>query len=128
MKVNCQNKSICSRFNVKHYPTIIFFTEGTLSSEEPGRDVTSILEFIQKLTTPAIIHLDSLDDLNKFRNSFGHNSFVVYYDGDTKSEWYKCIEQLAEKKYRQYFYFGLFADKNFSDSNQESTPKILVIN
>ena len=117
MKVNCQNKNICNHFDVKHYPTIKIFIEGHKSSEEPGRDIASILQFIQKQTSPAIIELQSEEELKNFRTSYGEDSFVVYYDGDKNSQWYNCIEQLAEKKFKPYFYFGIFHD---TKSNRET--------
>ena len=110
MTVNCQNKSICNQFDVKHYPTIKFYIEGHKSSEEPGRDTASILEFIQKQTSPARIDLQSKEEVTNFRTLYGEDTFIVYYDGDKNSEWYKCIEQLAEKKFKPYFYFGLYVE------------------
>jgi protein disulfide-isomerase A1 len=111
MKVNCQNKNICNQFEVKHYPTIKIFIDGHKSSEEPGRDAASILQFIHKQTSPAIVELQSDEELKNFRNNYGEDTFVVYYDGDKNSELYKCIEQLAEKKFKPYFYFGIYHDE-----------------
>jgi hypothetical protein len=124
MKVNCQNKSICNHFDVRHYPTIKFFIEGHKSNEEPGRDIASILEFIQKLTTPAIIEIGSRNQVKDFRKLYGENSFVVYYDGDKNSEWFKCIDDIAEKKFKPYFYFGLINDGN----SNENLKNIIVVN
>ena len=111
MKVNCQNKNICNKFDVKQYPTVKIFINGHKSSEEPGRDAASILQFIHKQTSPAVIDLPSEENLKNFRNNYGEDTFVLYYDGDKTSELYKCIEQLAEKKFKPYFYFGLYQDE-----------------
>jgi hypothetical protein len=128
MKVNCQNKNICNHFDVKHYPTIKFFIEGHKSSEDPGREVSSILEFILKLTTPALIELHSEKEIKDFRSQYGENTFVVHYDGDKNSEFYKCIENLAEKKFKSHFYFGVYHDKSILEGHKEkiSNQKIVV--
>ena len=128
MKVNCQNKNICNHFDVKHYPTIKIFIEGHKSSEEPGREIASLLEFILKSTTPAIIELHSENEIKDFKIQYGENSFVVNYDGNKNSDFYKCIENLAEKKFKQNFYFGLYDEKTKSEGIKEKIQhnKIIV--
>ncbi len=123
MKVNCQNKSICNHFDVRHYPTIKMFIDGHQSNEDLGRDIASILEFIQKLTTPSIVEINSEIEIKEFRKQYGENSFMVYYDGEKNSEWFQCIENLAENKFKQNFYFGVFA-KNPQENSQEFKEKI----
>lgn len=125
MKVNCQNKSICNHFDVRHFPTIKFFIDGHISNEEPGRDIPSILEYIQKLTTPSIIEIKSENEIKEFRSLYGENSFVVYYDGDKNTEWYRCIENIAEKKFKPYFYFGLYSDSSNVKIEDKSNEDII---
>ena len=64
-KVNCANKQICSHFDVNKFPTIKVFYRGKELDSEPGRDLISVLEYLDKLSTDSLIKLKDESEIAK---------------------------------------------------------------
>ncbi len=126
-KVNCQHKNICSHFNINRYPTLKVFYKGKELEEEPSRDLKGVLEFVDKLANPSLVEIKSQKEITNFKTSLSDGSFLLIYE--TKdSEFFKCVEELAENKYKLLFYVG-YADKKIYNNNnlKIDVPSIIVI-
>ncbi len=122
-KVNCSNKSLCSYFGVKRYPTIKVFYQGKEIEDEPGRDLVSVLEYIDKLTSSSLIEIESHNEINNFGKLYGESSFVMVYD-KKDSDFYKCVNELAENYYKTIFYIGCISIERYNEGNEK--PKLIV--
>ncbi len=79
------------------------------------------MEFVDKLANPSLVETKSQKEITNFKSNLGDGSFLLIYD--TKdSEFFKCVEELAENKYKLLFYVG-YADKNIYNNYN---PKIEV--
>jgi protein disulfide-isomerase A1 len=62
------------RFKVKGYPTLKFFIDGTPIEYGGGRTSDEIIQWLKKKSGPAAVTLNTVDELNKFKDS---NEVVV---------------------------------------------------
>lgn len=122
-RVNCSNKSVCTHFHVNRYPTIKVFFQGKEIDTEPGRDLESLLEFVDKLNSKALINLSDKELLKDFKKNYGENSFILVSDNES-SKLYKCFETLAEGKYKPLFYFAHINKENY---DKELTGSRLIV-
>jgi hypothetical protein len=106
---------------VSKYPTVKVFHKGKQLEDEPGRDVQSILEYLDKLNTPALIMLTSKEDLNKFYEMYGNSSPIILYKGN--SGILECIQKL-EENYKNLFYFGAIHVDAYAD--EDDSERIIV--
>jgi len=88
----------------------------------------SILEYLNKLTTDAIIDLNTKEELKNFRDNYGEMNFVVVLNKDEnkkylETDFYKCVERLSNGPFKSMFYFGLIDKKNYSYEQFESKNK-----
>lgn len=121
-KVNCaKTKSICTHFGVQKYPTTKIFFNGIEIPEEPGREIESLLETVDKLNSKAIVEINSEE---KFRKLYGDISFLIVSD-KSETKFLTCLEELAENKFKPYYYFGLISKDNYK--KEIDTPVVIVI-
>ncbi len=126
-KINCQNKSVCNYFNINRYPTIKVYHKGKELEEEPGRDVEGLLQFVHKLSSPSMIQINSEEELKKFNENHLEGSYVMIYE-DANSEFYKCVKDLAENKYKVLFNVAAIEAKNYKGKKFEIPSLIVKIN
>lgn len=137
MKINCEKnqtgteKDICNHFVISTYPTMKTFYKGQEIKYTPiGRDVESLLEYIDKIDTPAITEIKNNKEMLNFSKNNGDVSFLlvepVSRSGSKKrSAYYKCYEQLAEM-YKPLFYFGFMREDSFRNEYNIRIPAVLV--
>lgn len=101
----------------------------------------SILEYLNKLTSDAIIQLNNQEDLKNFRDNYGDMNFVVVLNKDEKKKYletafFQCVERLANGPFKPTFYFGLIDKKNYSykqfenkneSKDQQNYPDIVSV-
>lgn len=123
--VNCENKAVCEHFGINRYPTLKTFFQGEELNAEPGRDLESTLEFVDKLNSTPLIEITSKQAIPDFKRDYGESSPIAAYD-NKDSNFFKCLKQLAEDKYKPNLYFGII-QKEIFDKNLKF-PSLIVIN
>jgi len=138
LSVNCTRRQlICNHFNITKFPTIKTHINRTELPYEAPYELIPLLEYLIKLSTPPLIEIieDSNTNINinnnsnvtysmnisEFYNKYGYFSPLIEYNSN-KTEFYNCILNLANNKYRTIFYFGMKKVK----SNEEE--KIIIDN
>ena len=137
LSVNCTRKQlICKFYNITKLPTIktYLYNKTELPYEAPY-ELNPLLDYLIKLSTPPIIEIienstnitynisysnnisnfSNYSNISNFYKNFGYFSPIVEYNSD-KSEFYDCIINLANNKYRTNFYFGM---KKIKENNDE---------
>ncbi len=71
-----------------------------------------------------MVELKSEEELKNFKEDYGESSFLMIYE-NKNSDFYKCVEELAENKFKILFYVGAINAKNYKESNFE-VPKLIV--
>jgi hypothetical protein len=121
--VNCADKELCNFYKANRYPTIKVFLKGEEIDGEPGRDLETLLDFIERLSSDTVQKVRTVEELNQFRNKHS-DSFILAYD-NTETEYYKCIAELANEKYKQYFYIAAI-EASVYNSTSVKVPALIV--
>jgi thiol-disulfide isomerase/thioredoxin len=124
--VNCKNKEICDKYNVNKFPTTKVFLKGKDMNEEPPRDTESLLEFIDKVSSPPILLLEE-KALRHFSNNYGEITFMILEE-DEQSEFFQCVKRLAEDEYLPLLYFGHLNKQSFTTRSGKilKSPALIV--
>ena len=101
------------------------FFQGKELEEEPGRELQSLLEFVDKLNSPSVVDLDSMNELEHFMKFYGENSLLMVYE-EKDSEFYKCVRDLVEDKYKMLFYVGSIRIDKYYDEKEGKNPILMV--
>ena len=135
LSVNCTRKQlICKFYNITKLPTIKthIYNRSELPYEAPY-ELIPLLEYLIKLSNSPMIeiiensninnisNLTNFTNISEFYKNFGYFSPLIEYKHN-KSEFYNCITDLANNKYRTIFYFGM---KRIQSSMEE---KIIIDN
>lgn len=130
LKVNCtEYKHICDEFNVNHYPTIRVFLKGVETNLIPnGRDVETLLEYVDKVNSPSIVYIKSNKEIKKFSENYGDVSFLLVDKDDYESSLiFKCFDKLANSaEYKPLFYFAYIKKSIFRNENDIKLPAVIV--
>ena len=135
LSVNCTRKQlICKFYNITKLPTIktYIYNRTELPYEAPY-ELVPLLEYLIKLSTPPLIEIvenstnyeinttnyqisnvsnfSNYVNISEFYKNFGFFSPIVQYNPD-KNDFFNCINNLANNKYRTSFYFGMKKIKN----------------
>ncbi len=135
LSVNCTRKQlICKFYNITKLPTIktYIYNRTELPYEAPY-ELVPLLEYLIKLSTPPLIEIvenstnyeinttnyqisnvsnfSNYVNISEFYKKFGFFSPIVQYNPD-KNDFFNCINNLANNKYRTSFYFGMKKIKN----------------
>jgi protein disulfide-isomerase A1 len=62
-------QELAQKFDVKGYPTLKFFSEGTIVEYTGGRGQDDIISWLKKKTGPVAEDLKSVSDLNQFKEN-----------------------------------------------------------
>jgi len=87
---------LAQKYDVKGYPTIKFFSDGTTFEYTGGRAQDDIVNWLKKKTGPAADELNTVDDLNKLKEA---NDVVVIgvfkdTDGDAAASFLQVAKTL----------------------------------
>ena len=95
--VDCTlEKEICEKHAIKGYPTLAVFRAGAEVTKYQGpREAAAIVKFMKKQAAPAVISLNTADDLKQFRES--DDVVIVGFFKDVKSEAATTFSKLAEQ-------------------------------
>ena len=125
LSVNCTRKQlICKFYNITKLPTIktYLYNKTELPYEAPY-ELIPFLEYLIKLSNSPIIdivenstknqtkNLTNFLNISEFYKNYGYFSPLVEYNHN-ESEFYNCITNLANNKYRTIFYFGMKKTNN----------------
>jgi hypothetical protein len=89
---------------------------------EPGREIKTILELIEKLTNDSVQEIKSLEEMKAFKDKYGDSLLLAY--NNKEADYYKCIKELANTKYRQFFYIAAIDELMYESSIK--TPALIV--
>jgi hypothetical protein len=146
LSVNCTRKKLmCKDLNITKLPTIKTIVDREELPYEAPYELIPLLEYLIKLSTPSLINIidNSTNtkmnmNMNKYNNpginnftmnisefykNYGYFSPLIEYHSNT-TEFYNCIIDLANDKYRPTFYFGMKQLKN----NKTEKEKIIFDN
>jgi hypothetical protein len=102
------------------------FYNGKELEEEPGRDLESVLEYIDKLSSPSIIEIENQSEIQNFGKLYGESSFIMVYD-DKNSEFYKCVSNLSENTYKTLFFIGSIHISKYTPGNGTRPFPALIV-
>ncbi|CAF1081329.1 unnamed protein product [Adineta steineri] len=90
------DQDLAQKYDVKGYPTIKFFSDGTTFEYNGGRSQDDIVSWLKKKTGPAADELKTVDDLNKLKEA---NDVVVIgafkdTDGDAAASFLQVAKTL----------------------------------
>jgi hypothetical protein len=103
------------------------FVNGRELEDEPSRDIESLLELVDKLSTDSLIEINSRELINNFYKLYGESNFIAVYD-NKDSKFYECIKHLAENKFKSNFYFGVIQQNEFTDNPNKIPFPALIVN
>jgi hypothetical protein len=130
LSVNCTRKQlICKNYNITKLPTIKTYVDRTELPYQPPFELIPLIEYLIKLSTPSFIEITNNKnnnsnfiehinngtsnynmsislDKSEFYENFGYFSPLIEYN-ENKTEFYNCIEEMANDKYKTIFYFGM---------------------
>ena len=119
LKIDCSKyQSICTFLNIQRYPTIQIYRQKELLSIEPPRDLKPLVQLLYKLSSNPIIKIND-KNITEFFKNYGNFSPIIEtslnYKND-ESDFFDCINNLANKEFMQTFYFGVLES---SDNNEK---------
>ena len=130
LSVNCTRKQlICKNYNITKLPTIKTYVDRTELPYQIPFELKPLIEHLIKLSTPSLIEITNNKsnnedfimhvnngtstynmsislNISEFYDNFGYFSPVIEYN-ENKTEFYDCIEEMANDKYKTIFYFGM---------------------
>uniref|UniRef100_A0A0G4GES3 Protein disulfide-isomerase n=1 Tax=Chromera velia CCMP2878 TaxID=1169474 RepID=A0A0G4GES3_9ALVE len=106
-------RSLADKFQIRGYPTIKFFKNGKDFEYDGGRTESTIVDWIEKKTGPAVTVVKSADELTKILGE-KHVVYVGKLKSDS-SDLYKTFEKVADDN-RDAGTFVAFVDGGHDDS------------
>ncbi|EAL60756.1 hypothetical protein DDB_G0293378 [Dictyostelium discoideum AX4] len=65
-QVNCvDNQSVCSKYEIKGYPTIKYFSEGEIKDYRGSRDKNSFITYLDSMSKSPILNIESKEQLKE---------------------------------------------------------------
>jgi protein disulfide isomerase family A protein 3 len=96
-KVDCTEggKEVCSKFEVRGYPTLKIFRNGELSSDYNGpREAAGITKFMKAQVGPASRAITDVEGAEKMKNK---DEVVIYFFGEDSSDLGKTFQKVSAK-------------------------------
>ncbi len=102
-QVDCtENQELCQEHEVRGYPTLKVFKNQKEIPYNDARKSDAIVSFLQRLSLPAVIPIDSADALDKIVESSKTVSIGFFNEKDVDSEFVKAFGELAEDLRTKY--------------------------
>ncbi len=102
-KVDCTvEKDLCSKYGVRGYPTLKFFTNGNPIEYQKGRTAKDIVNFILEQNKDAVTNINSVQEAEAHNAGTAQVTVIGFFEGDV-SEAYKT---LADEQRMNGFSFG----------------------
>jgi thiol-disulfide isomerase/thioredoxin len=114
LKINCNHREICDPLGIDRFPTIKVYNKGKLLDVEPSRELVSLLEFIDKLSSNPLIPITNEYTKDNFYKDYGTFSPYVHYTNNN-SEFVECLNNLSRNEFLSTFYFGMELVKETQD-------------
>ena len=118
LKIDCSKyQNICSFLNIQRYPTIKIYREKEQLYIESPRDLKHLLQLLYKLSSNPIIKINH-NNKTEFFEKYGNFSPIIEVlpknnnEQNEKSDFFHCINNLANKEFIQTFYFGILESKD----------------
>jgi protein disulfide-isomerase A1 len=93
-KVDCtEHKSVCDRFNVRGYPTIVFSREGQAVPYEGSRQADAFVEFGERMQEPPVVMVSASETKSALNLERNRVAFVFF--GSTSSAEYVLYDHVA---------------------------------
>lgn len=127
LKLNCTNyRDICKELGVNRFPTLNVFLKGEKAMVIPsGRDLESLLEYVDKINSPSITIIKSFKEIAKFSSNYGDVSFLLIDNINTNL--FKCFHSLADDSdYKPSFYFFFIEKSKYRNENEIKLPAVVV--
>eukprot|EP00919_Chromeraceae_sp_WS-2016_P033285 GHVR01078666.1.p1 GENE.GHVR01078666.1~~GHVR01078666.1.p1 ORF type:complete len:503 (-),score=137.16 GHVR01078666.1:4-1512(-) len=111
-KVNCtDHNSICKKFNVRGYPTILFLADGVYKNTyRSQRSSASVVEYCTRMAGPTVTLLYSDTVAKEFisaRQKHDHRMFIaISFDNNIKETPQQWLELASKYRDRHTFAFG----------------------
>jgi thiol-disulfide isomerase/thioredoxin len=133
LRLDCtkpDNKDLCHKYSVFQYPTLKIFLKGEETKSTPNEyDLESMLEYIDKITSPSLIKVNSDKKLKQLSEDHGDNSFLLIIDGEDRYNDFdikECYQKLAEDKdFKPLFYFFLMKKNKYKNEFSIKLPAII---
>lgn len=114
-RINCSTlpNEICNSLSNHNFPYVeIIFNNKYIPYSLDQYNLESILEFLDKLSSPDIIELHSTSQIHEFSKNYGYFSFVLI---DDENNFYtKCYKEYASnEKYKPLYYFAKLSNQNY---------------
>jgi protein disulfide-isomerase A1 len=114
-------KGLAERFQIKGYPTLKFFINGSPIEYNGGRTETEIINWVNKKTGSSIKELTEAEALDKFLND--HEVSVVFF-GSKDSEAFKVVEKVAQSL--DDVVFGLVVSEELRNSKSAQENGVVL--
>jgi len=116
-KVDCTvDNELCGQYNVKGYPTVIFFKNGNKKDYDGPRTMEGIISWLDKKSGPVSVDLTTAESIAEFSNP----NYVIGYFSE-KNEAYKAYIAAAEDPRLVDMKFGLVSDSSLFNGNAEGS-------
>jgi len=121
-KIDCTvDNDLCSKFEVKGYPTIFFFKNGNKKEYDGPRNTDGIVNWLDKHSGPIATHITTSEQLQEFAPK---TSSAIGFFKNEESNLYKTFIAAADDANVQEIKFGYVTDKTLFGENKEESIKL----
>ncbi|CAL2037080.1 unnamed protein product [Caenorhabditis brenneri] len=89
-----ENQALASKYEVRGYPTILYFKSGKPIKYTGGRATSQIVDWVKKKSGPTVTAVESVEQLNELKEK--HRVIVIGYFKDAKSEASTIFNEVAD--------------------------------
>lgn len=122
-KVDCTAETdICNSQDVKGFPTLKIFRNGTPSEYQKARKADEIVAYMTKQTLPALSDV-SADNFDEFKEK--DKVVVVGFFSEKAGPEFEAFKSLAEKQ-RDTYIFGASIDASIAEKEEVKVPGVVM--
>jgi protein disulfide-isomerase A1 len=118
-----ENKAMGDRYEVKGFPTLMWFTNGTKSEYNGGRTKDTIIEWINKKTGPVSLEVDCAAMEEKTSES---NLSVSYFGAQEGDLWENYMKSARNPAISEKFQFFHTSDGDCAAKFETSAPGVSI--
>ncbi|CAO4370235.1 unnamed protein product [Caenorhabditis nigoni] len=89
-----ENQALASKFEVRGYPTILYFKSGKPTKYTGGRATAQIVDWVKKKSGPTVTTVETAEQLNELKSK--NRVVVLGYFKDAKSEAATIFNEVAD--------------------------------